>query len=82
MPHTYEGKRFWTDLKIDFDLYDFSDASVDLIASANGRFVGDGEKDLFGVGRLNNLMESKYFNIDKNDNLLIQCSSFGISKQR
>ena len=82
MPHTYEGKRFWTDLKIDFDLYDFSDASVDLIASANGRFVGDGEKDLFGVGRLNNLMESKYFNIDKNDNLLIQCSSFGISKQK
>ena len=82
MPHTYEGKRFWTDLKIDFDLYDFSDASVDLIASANGRFVGEGEKDLFGVGRLNNLMESKYFNIDKNDNLLIQCSSFGISKQK
>jgi tyrosyl-DNA phosphodiesterase-1 len=82
MPHTYEGKRFWTDLKIDFDLYDFSDASVDLVASANGRFIGEGEKDLFGVGRLNNLMETKYFNIEKNNNLLIQCSSFGISKQK
>ena len=23
MPHTYEGKRFWTDLEIDFDQYDF-----------------------------------------------------------
>ena len=82
MPHTYEGKRFWTDLEINFDEYDFSEASVDLIASANGRFVGDKEKGLFGVGRLNSLMESKYFNIDKNDNLLIQCSSFGVSKQK
>ena len=82
MPHTYEGKRFWTDLKIDFDLYDFSEASVDLVASANGRFIGDEEKDLFGVGRLNALMNNKYFNINKNDTLLIQCSSFGISKQK
>ena len=82
MPHTYEGKRFWTDLNINFDKYDFSDASVDLIASANGRFIGDTDKDLFGVGRLNSLRESKYFNIEKNDNLLIQCSSFGVSKQK
>ena len=82
MPHTYKGKRFWTDLKIDFDLYDFSDASVDLIASANGRFIGDEEKDLYGVGRLNSLMDNKYFNIERNDNLLVQCSSFGVSKQK
>jgi hypothetical protein len=33
MPHTYEGKRFCTDLNINFDKYDFSDASMDLIAS-------------------------------------------------
>ena len=59
MPHTYEGKRFWTDLDINFDKYDFSDASVDLVASANGRFVGDKEKELFGVGRLNSLMTNK-----------------------
>ena len=82
MPHTYEGKRFWTDLKIDFDLYDFSEASVDLIASANGRFIGDKEKDLFGVGRLHDLMSSKYFNIEKNNNLIIQCSSFGVTKNK
>ena len=81
MPHTYEGKRFWTDLKINFDEYDFSDVAVDLIASANGRFT-ENEKDLYGVGRLNYLMDSKYFNIDKNNNLLIQCSSFGVSKQK
>ena len=82
MPHTYEGKRFWTDLKIDFDLYNFNEASVDLVASANGRFIGDEEKDLFGVGRLNSLMDNKYFNIERNDTLLVQCSSFGISKQK
>ena len=82
MPHTYEGKRFWTDLNINFDLYDFSDSSVDLVASANGRFIGDEEKDLFGVGRLNSLMDNKYFNVNKNDTLLVQCSSFGISKQK
>ncbi len=82
MPHTYEGKRFWTDLKIDFDLYDFSETSVDLVASVNGRFAGDEEKDLYGVGRLNSLMDNKYFNIERNDKLLVQCSSFGISKQK
>ena len=82
MPHTYEGKRFWTDLKIDFDSYDFSEASVDLIASVNGRFIGDEEKDLYGVGRLNSLMDNKYFNIERNDTLLVQCSSFGVSKQK
>ena len=82
MPHTYEGKRFWTDLKINFDEYDFSNSSVDLVASANGRFIGDKEKELFGVGRLNSLMNYKYFNMEKNDNLLIQCSSFGTSKQK
>ena len=82
MPHTYEGKRFWTDLKIDFDLYDFSETSVDLVASVNGRFAGDEEKDLYGVGRLNSLMDNKYFNIERNDTLLVQCSSFGISKQK
>ena len=82
MPHTYEGKKFWTDLEINFDEYDYSEASVDFIASANGRFIGEKEKGLFGVGRLNSLMSSNYFNIDKNDNLLIQCSSFGVSKQK
>ena len=82
MPHTYEGKRFWTDLDINFDKYDFSDVSVDLVASANGRFVGDKDKELFGVGRLNSLMSSKYFTVQKNNNLLIQCSSFGVSKQK
>ena len=82
MPHTYEGKRFWTDLKIDFDLYNFNEACVDFVASANGRFIGDEEKDLYGVGRLNSLMDNKYFNIDRNDTLLVQCSSFGISKQK
>ena len=81
MPHTYEGKRFWTDLKINFDNYDFSDAAVDLIASANGRFL-ENEKNLFGVGRLNYLMNAKYLNLNKNNNLLIQCSSFGVSKQK
>lgn len=82
MPHTYEGKRFWTDLEIDFDQYDFSDVCVDFVASANGRFIGDKEKELYGVGRLNSLMNSKYFSVEKNDNLLIQCSSFGVSKQK
>jgi len=82
MPHTYEGKKFWTDLEINLDEYDYSEASVDFIASANGRFIGEKEKGLFGVGRLNSLMSSNYFNIDKNDNLLIQCSSFGVSKQK
>ena len=60
MPHTYEGKRFWTDLKIDFDLYNFNEASVDLVASANGRFIDDEEKDLFGVGRLNSMKKKIY----------------------
>ena len=82
MPHTYEGKRFWTDLNINFDEYDFSDACVDLVASANGRFIGDEEKNLYGLGRLNSLMSNKYFSLSKNDNLLIQCSSFGVSKQK
>ena len=82
MPHTYEGKRFWTDLEINFDEYDFSDSCVDLVASANGRFAGDEDKELFGVGRLNALMNSKYFTLEKNDNLIIQCSSFGTSKQK
>ena len=82
MPHSYEGKKFWTDLNINFDNYDFSNASVELVASANGRFIGDKEKELYGVGRLNALMTSKYFTIEKNDNLLIQCSSFGTSKQK
>ena len=82
MPNTYEGKRFWTDLEINFDDYDFSEASVDLVASSNGRFIGENEKDLFGVGRLNSLMSNKYFTIEKNDNLLIQCSSFGTTKQK
>ena len=82
MPHTYEGKKFWTDLNINFDNYDFSDACVDLVASANGRFIGNKEKELFGVGRLNALISNKYFTVEKNDNLLIQCSSFGTSKQK
>jgi len=82
MPLTYEGKKFWTDLNINFDEYDFSDSCVDLVASANGRFVGDEEKDLFGLGRLNYLMSNKYFTLNKNDNILIQCSSLGVSKQK
>ena len=82
MPHTYEGKKFWLDLGINFDEYDFSNASVDLVASANGRFIGNEEKNLFGVGRLNSLMKNKYFTLEKNDNLLVQCSSFGTSKQK
>ena len=82
MPHNYEDKRFWTDLEINFDNYDFSKASVDLIASANGRFVGEENKELFGVGRLNALMCNKYFDLDKNNNLLVQCSSFGVPKQK
>ena len=52
------------------------------MASANGRFIGDKEKELYGIGRLNSLMNSKYFSVEKNDNLLIQCSSFGVSKQK
>jgi len=82
MPHTYDGKKFWTDLNINFEEYDFSDACVDLVASANGRFIGDEEKDLFGLGRLNSLMSNKYFSLSKNDNILIQCSSLGVSKQK
>ena len=78
MPHTYEGKRFWTDLNINFNNYDFSNTCVDLIASANGRFKNK-EMDLYGVGRLNHLMKVKYLSLQKNKSMIIQCSSIGKS---
>jgi len=75
MPHTYEGKRFWTDLKINLEDYDYSNSAVDLIASANGRFNVTNKN--FGIDRLNNLFKTKYKNIKKNPNMIIQCSSIG-----
>ena len=77
MPHTYEGKRFWTDLNINFDEYYYSDVCVDLIASANGRFK-DEDKNMFGVGRLTSLYESKF---KKNKYMIVQCSSIGNTKK-
>jgi hypothetical protein len=78
MPHTYEGKRFWTDLEIDFNDYNFSNTCVDLFASANGRFRGN-ELNLYGIGRLHHLVNTKYKSIPRNPRLIIQCSSIGKS---
>ena len=77
MINTYEEKRIWKDLGINLDDYDFSDAAVDLVASANGRYTGENMKD-FGVGRIRSLMEEKYC-LDSNENLIVQCSSFSTS---
>ncbi|MCQ2821525.1 MAG: tyrosyl-DNA phosphodiesterase 1 [archaeon] len=76
MPHTYEGKPFWTELRLNLSDYDFSKATVDLIASANGRFKDD-DMDLFGVGRLKSLVDNDYDGIPKNKAMYIQCSSVG-----
>ena len=80
MINTYKGKKFWTDLNINLDDYDYSECCIDLLASANGRFYNK-EKNLFGIGRLKYLIYDKY-KIEKNSNLIIQCSSIGNSKNK
>jgi tyrosyl-DNA phosphodiesterase-1 len=86
MPHTYEGKRFWTDLKINLNDYDYSNSAVDLIASANGRFESINKNiknnKNFGIDRINFLMKTKYKSIEKNSNMIIQCSSIGKSTKK
>ena len=80
MINKYKEKKIWSDLNINFEDYDYSNCSVDLLASASGRFSNK-NLSLFGIGRLNYLISEKY-KIEKNSNLVIQCSSIGKSKNK
>ena len=80
MINKYKEKKIWSDLNINFEDYDYSNCSVELLASASGRFSNK-NLSLFGIGRLNYLISEKY-KIEKNSNLVIQCSSIGKSKNK
>ena len=82
LPRGYTESKWFKNLNIKIDEYDFSFTCVDLVASASGRYNGENRND-YGVGRLRCLTESysKSRSSLKNslNKLTVQCSSIGRS---
>lgn len=71
-----------SELDINLDDYDYSNASIDLVASTVGRFAKN-EMSKYGVSRVKSLLDKyKKVNIkedskNENNKIIVQCSSFG-----